>query len=93
MGQAITLERANSADADKRWRLLLRVDGLYSYEEESIEPALFWLDKDGGEREVAAPARWARTYVSGIFQSAEAARADALTALPWLASARESRDY
>jgi len=86
--ELITLERATSEDGDKRWHLVLRADGLYSYHEDTLEPAIFGIDDDGAERELAAPARWFRSYVSGLFESAISARIDAVQALPWLERAR-----
>lgn len=78
------VEAAESEDGSKRWQLLRRPNGLYAYEEKTLEKEVYWVDDDGGEREVAAAAYWAPTHVSGLFDTSDAARADAFGTLPWL---------
>ena len=78
------IQSATGADGRKRWRLLRRHDGLYLYEEETFEKEIYWVDEDGGERDIAAMSYWAPTHVSGLFDTIDQARADALGSLPWL---------
>jgi hypothetical protein len=78
------VESAASDDGSKRWQLLQRSDGRYVYEEKSFEEEIYWVDGDGGERDVAAESYWAPTYVSGLFDTSEGARADAFGSLRWL---------
>jgi len=80
------VETATSEDGFKRWQLLLRSDGLYIYEEETFEKEIYWVDDDGGERDVAAHSYWAPTHVSGLFDTRERARADAFGTLRWLSN-------
>jgi hypothetical protein len=75
---------AISPDGSKQWRLLRRADGLHTYDEETLEEAVYMVEEDGSERDIVAPARWTRTVISGLFETSEAARTDALGALPWL---------
>ncbi len=79
-----TVETAVSPDGSKRWRLLRRRDGFYTYEEETYEKAVYWVEEDGSEKDVAAPAYWKPTLFSGLFDSDEGARMDALGTLHWL---------
>jgi hypothetical protein len=81
------IESATSCDGRKRWQLLRRRDGFYLYEEETFEEEIYWIDEDGGERDVAATSYWSPSYVSGLFDSNDRARADALGSLPWLRGA------
>ncbi|MHA6724299.1 hypothetical protein [Sphingomonas sp. RS2018] len=76
-----------SPEGSKRWVLLRRADGLHSYSEHSLEDAIYWVDEDGGERDVAAPKRWTQTYQSGLFDSEELARSDSFDRIPWLFAA------
>ena len=78
------VETAASDDGRKRWQLLRRSDGRYAYEERSFEKEIYWVDGDGGERDVAAESYWAPTHVSGLFDTSERARADAFGTLRWL---------
>jgi hypothetical protein len=78
---------AKSEDGSRRWQLLRRTSGLYVYEEETLEPEVRLLDEEGNQGRVVADACWARTHVSGLFDTREAAHADALAALPWLGRA------
>jgi hypothetical protein len=81
------IEAAESEDGLKRWQLLHPPHGFYLYEEKTFEEALRDLNDDGSEGSVIVDAYWASTYVSGLFNSREAARADAVAALPWLGTA------
>jgi hypothetical protein len=81
------VEAAASEDGSRRWQLLRRPSGLYVYQEETLEPEVRLVDEDGKEGRVVADASWARTHVSGLFDTREAAHADALAALPWLGRA------
>ncbi|WP_242154902.1 hypothetical protein [Sphingomonas sp. BAUL-RG-20F-R05-02] len=76
-----------SPEGSKRWVLLRRPDGLHSYSEHSLEDAIYWVDEDGGERDVAAPERWTRTYQSGLFDSEDVARSNSFDRIPWLFAA------
>ncbi len=74
-------------EGSKRWVLLRRPDGLHSYSEHSLEDAIYWVDEDGGERDVAAPERWTPTYQSGLFDSEDVERSDSFDRIPWLFAA------
>jgi hypothetical protein len=76
-----------SPEGKNRWVLLRRRDGFYSYTEHSLENAIYWVDEDGGERDVAAPERWTQMYQSGLFDSEDVARSDSFDAIPWLFAA------
>jgi hypothetical protein len=71
-------------EGSKRWVLLRRPDGLYSYSEHSLLDAIYWVDEDGGGRDVAATERWTQTYQSGLFDSEDAARSDSFDRIPQL---------
>ncbi len=81
------VETAEGSDGLKQWRLLRRPHGLYLYEEMTLEQEVYLLDEDGNEGAVVADAYWTPTYVSGLFDSDEAAHQDAVATLPWLRSA------
>ncbi len=70
-----TLETASSADAARRWVLRHRVDGHF----EHVEYSYVDLSQDG-----QVEGYWKRSYTSGLFDTAEAARADALDTISWL---------
>lgn len=76
------IQSATSGDGRKRWQLLRRHDGLYLYEEETFEEEIYWVDEHGGERDEAALSYWAPTHISGLFDTLDQARADALGSLP-----------
>lgn len=78
------IQSVRSADGSKRWHLLRRHDGLYLYEEETLKEEIYWVDEDGGERDVAAMSYWTPTHISGLFETIDQARADASGSLPWL---------
>ena len=78
------IETVESQDNSKRWQLLRHSNGFFVYEERALESEVYWVDADRGEREVAAETYWSPTHVSGLFDTSEAARADAIGTLPWL---------
>jgi hypothetical protein len=84
---AAQIDVVHCPDEGKRWALMRRPDGLHSYSEYSLENAIYWVDGNGGERDVAAPERWTRTYQSGLFASEVDARSDAFDHVPWLFAA------
>ena len=84
------VETAVSEDGLRRWQLLRRSDGRYLYEEKTFETEIYWVDKDGGERDVAAESYWSPTHLSGLFDTSEGARADAFGTLRWLCDASTS---
>jgi hypothetical protein len=69
------LETAASIDAERRWTLRERADGRFHY----IEFMYVDLRPDG-----AVEGYWMQSYTSGLFESAQAARDDALEAIDWL---------
>jgi hypothetical protein len=69
------LETAVSIDGACRWVLRHRPDGRFDYTEYSYED----LRPDGH-----VEGFWKRSYASGIFETAEAARGDALDPIAWL---------
>jgi hypothetical protein len=69
------VETASSTDASCRWYLRQRKDGLFSYQE-------YRYSKAGPDWDVEG--YWGLSYTSGLFDTAQAARADALDALSWL---------
>jgi len=81
------VEAADSRDGFKQWRLLRRSHGLYFYEEKTLEEEVHLIEEDGSEGAVVADAYWTATHVSGLFDTSEAARVDAVATLPWLRDA------
>src|SRR4051794_40126496 len=69
------LETASSLDLSCRWVLHHRADGRFDYAEYRYVD----LRPDGH-----VDGYWQRSYKSGLFDTAQAARADALEAIPWL---------
>ena len=87
------LQAVEATDSDgglKQWRLLRRPHGLYFYEEKTLEEEVYLIEEDGSEGAVVAEAYWSPTHVSGLFDTRDAARIDALATLPWLREALES---
>ncbi|HEX8443878.1 MAG TPA: hypothetical protein VF631_09555 [Allosphingosinicella sp.] len=72
------LETAASLDGTKRWHLLRRDDGFFVYDEDSFFSEDL-SDFGGGLMEY-----WTPTHFSGIFDTPEAARRDALGQIAWL---------
>jgi hypothetical protein len=70
-----TLETAASIDAAFRWVLRHRADGRFDYTEYRFVD----LRPEGH-----VEGYWERSYTSGLFETAQAARDDALEAIPWL---------
>ena len=70
-----TLETASSVDAACRWVLRQRPDGRFEYEEYRFVD----LRPDG-----QVEGYWERSYASGLFDTAQAARANALDTISWL---------
>ncbi len=81
------VEATDSGDGFKHWRLLRRSHGLYFYEEKTLEEEVYLIEEDGSEGAVVADAYWTPTHVSGLFDTSEAARLDAVATLPWLRKA------
>lgn len=69
------LETASSIDGACRWVLHQRADGWFDYAEYSYVD----LRPDG-----QVEGYWTRSHTSGLFDTAQAARADALDTIPWL---------
>jgi hypothetical protein len=74
----VILEAATSIDGTKRWELVRREDGFFVYSEDSF------LSDDLREFGGGIEEYWSPTYFSGLFDTAEAAKVDALGTLPWL---------
>lgn len=70
-----TLETASSIDATCQWVLRHRADGRFDYAEYQYVD----LRPDG-----QVEGYWKRSYTSGLFDTAQAARADALDTISWL---------
>ena len=81
------VEAAKDGNGFKRWRLLLRPHGFFLFEEMTLQDEICYVDNDGNEGAIVAEAYWMPTHVSGLFESEEAAREDALATLPWLREA------
>jgi hypothetical protein len=79
-----TIEALTSADGKKRCDIVQRPDGFFVY----IEETFFTED----EREFGGGIYdyWSPTYFSGLFDSAESAKADAVGQFPWLREATPS---
>ena len=69
------LETAASIDAGSRWVLRQRPDGRFDYAEYSYEEL---------RPDAHVEGFWKRSYTSGLFETAEAARDDALEVISWL---------
>ena len=74
--QNIILEAAANAEGTKRWELVRRSDGLFTYSAAAFE----YLGDDGGGVE----GYWTLTHHGGLFDTMEAAKNDAQQTLPWL---------
>ena len=75
MTDAHVVETASSIDAGCRWALRHRADGRFDY------VAYRYLDlRPDGQTE----GYWESSYTSGLFDTAQTARADALEAISWL---------
>ena len=74
------VETATSFDGWKRWHLSRRKDGFFTYEEESF------FREDLGEFGGLAE-YWNVTYSSGLFDTEDAARREALVHIAWLKEA------
>ncbi len=79
------LETATSLDGTKRWHLLRRSDGLFAYDEDTF------FSEDLSEFGGGLEEYWTPTHFSGLFDTADAARNDALGQLPWLQAALSLR--
>jgi hypothetical protein len=69
------LEASASIDAACRWALRRRADGRFDYAEYryvDLRP------------DAQVEAFWKQSYTSGLFETAQAAREDALEAIAWL---------
>lgn len=89
--EATIVDAAEANDGLRRWRLFQRSHGFYVYEEYTLQPEIYHVDEDGSEGTVVADAYWMPTHVSGLFDAREAAREDAMSSLPWLRMALETR--
>jgi hypothetical protein len=81
---AEAIATAESGDGLRRWQLLRRPTGFYVYEESTLEEEIYSVDDDGNEGDVVAEAYWMPTHVSGLFATADEAKADAVATLGWL---------
>ncbi len=79
------LETATSLDGTRRWHLLHRNDDFVVYDEDSF------FSEDLSEFGGGLMEYWTPTHTSGLFDTAEAARNDALGQLTWLKAALTSR--
>lgn len=73
-----TIEVVTSSDGAKRWRLERREDGFFVYTEDTF------FSEDLREFGPGIREYWSPTGFSGIFNTAEEAKVDALGQLPWL---------
>jgi hypothetical protein len=74
----VILESGASADGLKRWELVRRDDGFFLYSEDRF------VSEDLREFGGRIERYWTPTHCSGLFDTAEATRADAVGQLPWL---------
>ena len=72
------VEAATSVDGMRRWRLVHRTDGFFVYSEDSF------IAEDLTEFGAGIQEYWTPTHFSGLFDTAEEAKADALEQLLWL---------
>lgn len=89
-GDPIVVETAEGGSGLKRWRLLLRPQGFFRFEESTLQDKIYHVDDDGNEGAVVAEAYWMPTHVSGLFETREAACENALATLAWLREALEN---
>ncbi len=73
-----TIEEATSVDGLRRWKLMRREDGFFVYWEDSF------ISEDLTEFGAGIMEYWTPSHFSGLFLTAEEAKADALGQLPWL---------
>lgn len=76
--EAEIVEAATSLDGLRRWEMVHRSDGFYTYTESSF------ISEDLTEFGAGIMKYWTPTHFSGLFHTAEEAKADALGELPWL---------
>ncbi|MEA1013707.1 hypothetical protein [Sphingosinicella sp. LY1275] len=74
----VIIEADVSVDGTKRWELVHRGDGFFVYSEDSFR------SEDLREFGAGIEEYWSPTHFSGLFETAEEAKADALRQLPWL---------
>lgn len=86
------LEIKQGGNGFKQWRLLQRRHSFYSYEEMTLQDEIYHVDEDGNDGVVVAEAYWQPTHASGLFDTREGAREDALATLPWLHEALANGD-
>ena len=85
-GQDAIVEALTSVDGQKRWELVRRADGFFVHSEESLfredlsEFDAGWIEE-----------YWTPTHSSGLFDTAEGAKADAVAQLPWLKETAASK--
>jgi hypothetical protein len=75
-------EAGVSVDGTKRWELIRRGDGFFIYSEDQFFSEDL-REFGAGIEEYRSP-----THFSGLFETAEEARTDALGQLPWLKQVR-----
>jgi hypothetical protein len=80
----VIIEAGVSVDGTKRWELVHRGDGFFVYSEDSF------VLEDLREFGAGIEEYWSPTHFSGLFETAEEARADALGQLPWLKQVKPS---
>ncbi len=76
--EPMIVEAATSADRTKRWELVRREDEFFVYSEDTYS------SEDLREFGSGIEEYWSPTHLSGLFDTAEAAKAYALGTLPWL---------
>jgi hypothetical protein len=74
----VVIEAGVSIDGTKRWELIRRCDGFFVYSEDQF------FSEDLREFGAGIEEYWSPTHFSGLFETAEEVRADALGQLPWL---------
>ena|SRR5215472_1981447 len=82
--RGIRMEAASSLDGKKRWAVVQRPDGFFVYSEETF------LTEDETQFGGGIYDYWSPTHVSGLFDTLESAKADAMGQFPWLRDAARS---
>ena len=78
------IETGFSADGTRRWELVRRNDGFFMYCEDSFV-------SDYIPELARAYEAWTPTHLSGLFETAQEAKADAFAQLPWLKQLKPER--
>jgi hypothetical protein len=81
----VIVEAATSADGTRRWELRQRADGFFVYSEDSF------VSEDLSEFGAGIERYWTPTHFSGLFDTADEAKLDAVGQLPWLKELNSAR--